>query len=91
MSLPPPEAELLAEVRRATAKPFVDPVIVQGRPMSRRDARTIERALYHASPRRDPLPKTHATGGADAVLPCGDAASAFVLNLHANTNSEGAR
>jgi hypothetical protein len=39
------EAELLAAVRKATAMPFVDPVPVHGRLMSRRDARTIERVL----------------------------------------------
>ena len=43
--LDPVEAELLAAVRAATARPFVDPVLVHGRPMARRDARTIERAL----------------------------------------------
>jgi len=45
VGLDPVEAELLAAVRKATAMPFVDPVPVHGRLMSRRDARTIERVL----------------------------------------------
>lgn len=43
--LDPVETELLAAVRAATARPFVDPVLVHGRPMALNDPRTIERAL----------------------------------------------
>lgn len=45
MTLDPVEKELLVAVRQATAAPFVDPVIVHGHAMTRRDARTIERVL----------------------------------------------
>lgn len=43
--LDPVEAELLAAVRAAPRAPYVDPVVVHGRAMARRDARTIERVL----------------------------------------------
>lgn len=44
---------LLAEVRRALAVPFVDPVRVHNRDVSRAAARAIERDLWRAAKGRD--------------------------------------
>lgn len=82
MSLPPPETELLDAVRAATIQPFMDPVLVHGRLMSRRDARTIERALarLEVAGRRPNAPQalgSHLGQGA-ASGPCTGAAPDLV-------------
>lgn len=39
------DEDMLANLRNALAKPFADPVLVQGRAIPRSDARTMERLL----------------------------------------------
>lgn len=58
--------QALAAVRVALAQPFADPVNVSGIPMSRAEARALERALSTKSELPRPLPLVSAASGLDS-------------------------